>query len=284
MVTIAIAAEKGGVAKTTLTLLLAAALTKRGEKVLTIDADSQGNFSDATGQQYYELLGLGDVLLANPRNQRQVLSETIQATAGWGDVLPPGRTLRGDLTQLRNQYGPELRLKKIVQLVKTDYDFILIDTPAQLTLATTNAFAAAEYVIIPLQTEEWSYLALQEIFLTLQMIKDDLNPEILIASVVPTKMKATNANKKVHQWITEWVTEKLADTLNTNGENLFINQPIGEILAEPFAEASCYAELATLRIPYYKYPKVRPKHQSPIDSLVDKLMNLKVQTQVLVTQ
>jgi chromosome partitioning protein len=177
---IALANQKGGVAKTTTTLNLGVAFIERGLRVLCIDLDPQGNLTMSQGMNPDTIeRSMFDVLV-----HRLPISEVIAHREV--DVAVASIDLAGADMALSSQIGRERALQKALEPVKGDYDFILIDTPPSLGLLTINAFVAATGVIVPVQTEYLSLRGLVQLENTLQMVRDNLNPGVSIVGIVPT--------------------------------------------------------------------------------------------------
>jgi chromosome partitioning protein len=177
---IALANQKGGVAKTTTTLNLGVALAEQGLRVLCIDLDPQGNLTMSQGLNPDTIeRSMFDVLV-----HRLPISEVIAEREI--DIAVASIDLAGADMALASQIGRERTLQKALEPVKSEYDFILIDTPPSLGLLTINAFVAATGVIVPVQTEYLSLRGLVQLENTLQMVRDNLNPEVGIIGILPT--------------------------------------------------------------------------------------------------
>jgi chromosome partitioning protein len=177
---IALANQKGGVAKTTTTLNLGVALAEHGLGVLCIDLDPQGNLTMSQGMNPDRVeRSMFDVLV-----HRLPISEVIARREI--DIAVASLDLAGADMALASQIGRERALQKALAEVRDRYDYILIDTPPSLGLLTVNAFVAATGVIVPVQTEYLSLRGLVQLENTLQMVRDNLNPEVSIIGIVPT--------------------------------------------------------------------------------------------------
>src|SRR6266700_1597441 len=159
---IAFANQKGGVAKTTTTLNLGAALAEEGHRVLAVDLDPQGNLTMSQGWNPDEI-------------ERSMF-----------DVPVSSIDLAGAELALSSMIGRERALEKALRPVLESYDFILIDTPPSLGLLTINAFVAADGVIVPVQCEYLSLRGLVQLENTLAMIRENLNPRIEIQGILAT--------------------------------------------------------------------------------------------------
>jgi len=177
---IALANQKGGVAKTTTTLNLGVAFAERGLDVLCIDLDPQGNLTMSQGLNPDAIeRSMFDVLV-----HRLPIDEVIERREI--DVAVSSIDLAGAELALSSQIGRERALQKALEPIRGRYDYVLIDTPPSLGLLTINAFVAATGVIVPVQTEYLSLRGLVQLENTLEMVRENLNPEVSIIGIVPT--------------------------------------------------------------------------------------------------
>src|SRR3954449_4574579 len=177
---IALANQKGGVAKTTTTLNLGVAFAEQGYKVLLIDLDPQGNLTMSQGLNPDTIeRSMFDVLV-----HRMPMDQVIETREG--DIAVSSIDLDGADKGLSSEIGRERALEKGLAPVRDRYDFILIDTPPSLGLLTINAFVAATGVIVPVQTEYLSLRGLVQLENTLAMVRENLNPHVEIVGIVPT--------------------------------------------------------------------------------------------------
>ncbi|HEY2218773.1 MAG TPA: AAA family ATPase [Gaiellaceae bacterium] len=177
---VALANQKGGVAKTTTTLNLGVAFVERGLKVLCIDLDPQGNLTMSQGLNPDVIeRSMFDVLV-----HRLPIEEVIEPREV--DLAVSSIDLAGAELALSSQIGRERALQKAIEPIRSRYDYILIDTPPSLGLLTINAFVAATGVIVPVQTEYLSLRGLVQLENTLEMVRENLNPEVSIIGIVPT--------------------------------------------------------------------------------------------------
>lgn len=177
---IALANQKGGVAKTTTTLNLAVALKEHGLRVLAVDLDPQGNLTMSQGMNPDEIeVSMFDVLV------RQIpIGEVIHEAEV--DLAVSSIDLAGAELALSSMIGRERALQKALLPARNDYDFILIDTPPSLGLLTVNALTASDQVIVPVQCEYLSLRGLAQLQNTLEMIRENLNPSVSIRGILPT--------------------------------------------------------------------------------------------------
>jgi chromosome partitioning protein len=177
---IAFANQKGGVAKTTTTLNLAAAFAEQGHRVLCVDMDPQGNLTMSQGIDPDTLeTSMFDVLVHDLSIREVIRKREI-------DIACASIDLAGAEIAMSTKIGRERSLTKALRLVSDDYDWIFIDTPPSLGLLTVNALTAADQVIVPVQCEYLSMRGLLQLQNTLSMIRENLNPDVQIAGILPT--------------------------------------------------------------------------------------------------
>ena len=177
---IALANQKGGVAKTTTTLNLGVAFAEQGHRVLLVDLDPQGNLTMSQGLNPDTIeQSMFDVLV-----HRLPIEQVIEQREV--DIAVSSIDLAGAELALSSQIGRERALEKALAPVRDRYDYVLIDTPPSLGLLTINAFVAASGVIVPVQTEYLSLRGLVQLENTLGMVRENLNPKVSIIGIVPT--------------------------------------------------------------------------------------------------
>ena len=187
---IAFANQKGGVAKTTTTLNLAAAFAEQGHRVLCVDMDPQSNLTMSQGIDPDSLeLSMYDVLVHHIPIRQVIRKREI-------DVACASIDLAGAEIAMSTQIGRERALAKALNAVKDDYDFVCIDTPPSLGLLTINALTAADKVIVPVQCEYLSMRGLIQLQNTLAMVRENLNPDVEIEGILPTLMDTRTIHAK----------------------------------------------------------------------------------------
>jgi chromosome partitioning protein len=187
---IALANQKGGVAKTTTTLNLAVALKEKGMKVLCVDLDPQGNLTMSQGLNPDEIdRSMYDVLVHKLPIEQVIQEREI-------DLAVSSIDLAGAELALSSMIGRERALEKALVSVRDRYDYILFDTPPSLGLLTINAFTASDGVIVPVQTEYLALRGLVQLENTLAMVRENLNPNVQIMGILPTMYDKRLINSK----------------------------------------------------------------------------------------
>lgn len=183
---VAVANEKGGVGKTATVINLGAALTLENKNVLIVDMDPQANATKGLGIETDENAVTVYDLLTDTSGKATV--ENAIVNTGWEglDLIPSNVDLTGAEIELIDEAGRENRLKEAMAPLSAAYDFILLDTPPSLSLLTVNVFAFAKEVIIPCQTHPYAFGALEDLFDTIDAIKEEINPDLNICGIVPT--------------------------------------------------------------------------------------------------
>ncbi len=187
---IAFANQKGGVAKTTTTLNLAAAFQEAGHRVLCVDMDPQGNLTMSQGVDPDAVeVSMYDVLVHHVSIRDCIAHQEV-------DVACASIDLAGAEIAMSTQIGRERSLEKALDEVREEYEFVCIDTPPSLGLLTINALTAARTVIVPVQCEYLSMRGLVQLQNTLAMIRDNLNPDVEIAGILPTLVDSRTVHAK----------------------------------------------------------------------------------------
>ena len=187
---IAFANQKGGVAKTTTALNLAVAFKESGHDVLAVDMDPQGNLTMSQGIDPDQVTkSMFDVLVHRVPLREVIVEREI-------DVAVASIDLAGAEIAMSAQIGRERSLQKAIDAERQNYDFVCIDTPPSLGLLTVNALTAADKVIVPVQCEYLSMRGLVQLQNTLQMIRENLNPDVEIEGILPTMLDSRTVHAK----------------------------------------------------------------------------------------
>ena len=176
---IAVINQKGGVGKTTTVLAAGAGLIKRGFRVLYVDLDAQGNLSQTLKAAAGGFSALE--LLEGKATAAQVIQRLPQ-----GDIIPASRALSGADTFI-TAVGKEYRLKEALNLVKEEYDYILIDTPPALGVLTINALTACTCAIIPAQADMYSLQGITQLYDTIDAVRQYCNSSLEIKGILLTR-------------------------------------------------------------------------------------------------
>ena len=178
---VAVVNQKGGVGKTTTAVNLTAALTALGRKVLLSDFDPQANGTSGMGVEKKQVKHSSyDILISETKAQDCIVHTE------FGDVLPSTAALAGAAIELIDVPKREHTLKRALEAVKDQYDYIFIDSPPSLELLTLNALCAADSILIPVQCEYFALEGLSDLMTTLRAVKRKLNPKLEIFGVLLT--------------------------------------------------------------------------------------------------
>ncbi len=183
---VAVANQKGGVAKTTTVASTGAALAEAGRKVLLIDLDPQACLTFAMGVEAEQVqFTIHDVLLGRLGPRMAIVT-----TAEGPDLLPASIELSGAEMQLANRTGREYVLREALDEVSADYDIVLIDCSPSLGVLTINALTAADEVLIPMQAETLSHRGVAQLLETIDDVRRYTNRDLRVLGVLPTMFDA----------------------------------------------------------------------------------------------
>lgn len=204
---IAVTNQKGGVGKTTTCVNLAASLAATRRRVLLVDMDPQGNATMGSGVDKNGVQLSGYDLLT----KRATAPEVIVAVENGGfDLVPANGDLTAAEVELMNEIGREHRLRLCLNLVRDNYDYILIDCPPSLNLLTVNALSAADSVLIPMQCEYYALEGLAALMNTIQQIQETVNPNLQIEGILRTMYDPRNSlTLDVSAQLTEYFGDKV---------------------------------------------------------------------------
>ncbi len=207
---IAISNQKGGVGKTSTCINLAAGLALKGKKVLVVDMDAQGNATTGLGISKSELdKSIYDVLINEIPAKNAIVKTKVENLY----VLPSSIDLAGAEVELVSQKGREKRLAYAMSKIKDEYEYILVDCPPAIGLLTINALAAADGVLIPIQSEYYALEGLSQLVNTVKLVVKSLNPKLTIDGVLITMYDGRALiSRQIAEEIKKFFGNKVFDT------------------------------------------------------------------------
>ena len=196
---IAVANQKGGVGKTTSAVNIAVGMARLGKKVLCIDFDPQCHLGKYIGHSHDDLPTITDFVYAKATFEEPPCTENVIRKSKHGiDYIPSSLRLSKVERILPQAFCCEQVLRDILAtLIPEGYDYVFIDCNPSMGLLMTNALAAADYVLIPVQTEEFAIDGLEDMLQLVQMIKRNINPRLDILGLLPTLMTHTKDTRDV---------------------------------------------------------------------------------------
>ncbi|PKK92052.1 MAG: sporulation initiation inhibitor Soj [Candidatus Wallbacteria bacterium HGW-Wallbacteria-1] len=208
---VALANQKGGVGKSTTAINLSSYLAKKGKSVLVCDVDPQGNATSTLGIDKKSLdFCMYDLILGNASLEDVVMRSVRENMS----LVPATINLAGAEIELVSTMSRETRMKKVIDSVRADYDYILMDCPPSLGLLTINALTAADSVIIPLQCEYFALEGLSQLMDTIDLVRDNLNTTLEIEGIVLTMYDPrTRISKQIEDEVRGFFKEKVYKTI-----------------------------------------------------------------------
>ncbi|WAA09540.1 ParA family protein [Fervidibacillus albus] len=208
---IAVANQKGGVGKTTTSVNLSASLAHIGKKVLLVDIDPQGNATSGVGVEKADVPhSIYDLLIEDIHPKEVILSTSFENL----HIIPSTIQLAGAEIELVPTISREVRLKRAIDQIKQDFDYIIIDCPPSLGLLTINALSASDAVLIPVQCEYYALEGLSQLLNTVRLVQKHLNHELMIEGVLMTMFDArTNLGIQVIEEVKKYFQDKVFQTI-----------------------------------------------------------------------
>nr|WP_285869045.1 AAA family ATPase [Mesobacillus maritimus] len=242
---IAIANQKGGVGKTTTSVNLGACLAYIGKRVLMVDIDPQGNATSGVGIEKADVNQcIYDVLVDDVAANDVILPTSVENLF----VIPATIQLAGAEIELVPTISREVRLKRALEEVKQDFDYILIDCPPSLGLLTLNSLTASDAVLIPVQCEYYALEGLSQLLNTVRLVQKHLNHDLKIEGVLLTMLDArTNLGIQVIEEVKKYFQDKVYKTIIPRNIRLSEAPSHGEpiIIYDPKSRgAEVYLDLA----------------------------------------
>lgn len=208
---IAIANQKGGVGKTTTAVNLGTCLAQNNRKVLIIDHDPQGNSTSGIGLKKSEIKKCIYDVLINEIPLEEVLIQTQVENL---KIAPATIRLAGAEAELVGMMARDQRLKRAIEPIKKDFDYILIDCPPSLGNLTINSLAAADSIVVPIQCEYYALEGLSQLMKTIQLVQKYSNPDLQIEGVVLTMYdNRTNLSSQVMDEVRRYFQDKVYRTI-----------------------------------------------------------------------
>ena len=207
---VSVANQKGGVGKTTTAVNLSTLLAKKGKKVLLIDTDPQGNATSGLGVDKNVELSTYDLLISDVTAEEIIQDTPIKNL----NICPSNINLAGAEVQLVSMMSREQRMKEKIDVIKNNYDYIIIDCPPSLGLITLNAFTASDSVLIPVQCEYFALEGLGQLLNTIELVRKHLNKNLYIEGALLTMYDIrTNLANQVVREVKKFFQNKVYKTV-----------------------------------------------------------------------
>lgn len=207
---IAFSNQKGGIGKTTSAVNVAASVALKKKKVLLVDLDPQGNATSGVGvSKRGDLASIYDCLIGEKETKEVVVGTEFQNLS----IIPSNLALAGAEVELVSVEGREGLLRKCLESIKNDFDYIIIDCPPSLGILTLNALAASDGVVIPMICEYYALEGLSQLMLTVKQVKKSYNSKLEVVGILITMYdKRLNLSKMVEKELKKYYKDILFDT------------------------------------------------------------------------